>query len=125
MWTGLMAMNGCMAGRLSGIIGRVSGRASTRRIRWPASPSSPPIARLSASVRHPRPRRGDRLHGRVRTRLPVQGRAGRTYGPAEAGTSRTNRRTEQMVNNDAVVRQLYEGFNRRDIPAVLTLLAEN
>ena len=38
---------------------------------------------------------------------------------------RTNRRTEQMVNNDALVRQLYEGFNRRDIPAVLTLLAEN
>jgi SnoaL-like domain len=37
----------------------------------------------------------------------------------------TNRRTEQMVNNDALVRQLYEGFNRRDIPAVLTLLAEN
>jgi hypothetical protein len=35
------------------------------------------------------------------------------------------RRTEQMVNNDALVRQLYEGFNRRDIPAVLTLLAEN
>ena len=30
-----------------------------------------------------------------------------------------------MVNNDALVRQLYEGFNRRDIPAVLTLLAEN
>jgi hypothetical protein len=37
----------------------------------------------------------------------------------------TNRRSEQMVNNDALVRQLYEGFNRRDIPAVLTLLAEN
>jgi len=30
-----------------------------------------------------------------------------------------------MVNNDAFVRQLYEGFDRRDIPAVLTLLAEN
>ena len=30
-----------------------------------------------------------------------------------------------MVNNDALVRELYEGFNRRDIPAVLTLLAEN
>src|SRR5271165_5610618 len=27
MWTGLMAMNGCMAGRLSGAIGRASGRA--------------------------------------------------------------------------------------------------
>ena len=30
-----------------------------------------------------------------------------------------------MVNNDALVRQLYEGFNRRDIPAVLAFLAEN
>ena len=30
-----------------------------------------------------------------------------------------------MVNNDAVALRLYEGFNRRDIPAVLTLLAEN
>jgi len=30
-----------------------------------------------------------------------------------------------MVNNDALVRRLYERFNRRDIPAVLTLLAEN
>ena len=30
-----------------------------------------------------------------------------------------------MANNDALVRQLYEGFNRRDIPAVLTLLAES
>jgi len=30
-----------------------------------------------------------------------------------------------MVNNDALVRRLYEGFNQRDIPAVLTLLAEN
>jgi ketosteroid isomerase-like protein len=30
-----------------------------------------------------------------------------------------------MVTNDALVRRLYEGFNRRDIPAVLTLLAEN
>jgi hypothetical protein len=30
-----------------------------------------------------------------------------------------------MVNNDALVRQLYEGFNRRDIPAIPTLLAEN
>ncbi len=30
-----------------------------------------------------------------------------------------------MVNNDALVRRLYEGFNRRDIPAVLMLLAEN
>ena len=30
-----------------------------------------------------------------------------------------------MVNNEALVRQLYKGFNRRDIPAALTLLAEN
>ena len=30
-----------------------------------------------------------------------------------------------MVNNNELVRQLYEGFNRRDIPAVLTHLAEN
>ena len=30
-----------------------------------------------------------------------------------------------MANNDALVRQLYEGFNRRDIPAVLALMAEN
>ncbi len=30
-----------------------------------------------------------------------------------------------MVNNDALVRRLYEGFNRRDIPAVLAFLAEN
>jgi len=30
-----------------------------------------------------------------------------------------------MVSNDALVRHLYENFNRRDIPAVLTLLAEN
>ena len=30
-----------------------------------------------------------------------------------------------MVNNDALVRRLYESFNRRDISAVLTLLAEN
>ncbi|WP_158744230.1 nuclear transport factor 2 family protein [Acidisphaera sp. L21] len=28
------------------------------------------------------------------------------------------------MNNDALVRQLYEGFNRRDIPTVLSLLAE-
>ncbi len=30
-----------------------------------------------------------------------------------------------MVNNDALVRLLYAGFNRRDIPAVLALLAES
>ncbi len=30
-----------------------------------------------------------------------------------------------MGNDDALVRRLYEGFNTRDIPAVLTLLAEN
>jgi ketosteroid isomerase-like protein len=30
-----------------------------------------------------------------------------------------------MMNNDALVRELYEGFNRRDIPAVLTFLAED
>jgi hypothetical protein len=30
-----------------------------------------------------------------------------------------------MVNDDALVRQLYENFNRRDISAALTLLAEN
>ena len=30
-----------------------------------------------------------------------------------------------MANNDALVQKLYEGFNRRDIPAVLRLLAEN
>ena len=30
-----------------------------------------------------------------------------------------------MANNDSLVRQLYESFNRRDIPAVLALLAEN
>ncbi len=29
------------------------------------------------------------------------------------------------MNNDALVRELYEGFNRRDIPAVLTFLAED
>jgi ketosteroid isomerase-like protein len=29
------------------------------------------------------------------------------------------------MNKDALVRQLYESFNRRDIPAVLKLLAEN
>lgn len=57
---------------------------------------------------------------------PTSSRTGWSkYGPAEALTSRTNRRTEHMVNNDALVRQLYEGFNRRDIPAVLALLAEN
>jgi len=30
-----------------------------------------------------------------------------------------------MVKDEPLVRQLYECFNRRDIPAVLTLLAEN
>jgi ketosteroid isomerase-like protein len=30
-----------------------------------------------------------------------------------------------MADNDALVRRLYEGFNRRDIPAVLALLAED
>jgi hypothetical protein len=30
-----------------------------------------------------------------------------------------------MVNNEATVRLLYEGFNRRDIPGVLAFLAEN
>lgn len=30
-----------------------------------------------------------------------------------------------MTDNDALVRQLYEGFNRRDIPAVVALLAED
>ncbi|RBP18233.1 SnoaL-like protein [Roseiarcus fermentans] len=30
-----------------------------------------------------------------------------------------------MENTDAIVRRLYEGFNRRDIPAVLTLLTDN
>ena len=30
-----------------------------------------------------------------------------------------------MAKNDKLVRDLYEGFNRRDIPAVLNLLAED
>jgi hypothetical protein len=30
-----------------------------------------------------------------------------------------------MGNDEAVARSLYEGFNRRDIPAVLALLSEN
>ncbi len=30
-----------------------------------------------------------------------------------------------MSDNNALVKQLYDGFNRRDIPAVLALLAEN
>lgn len=30
-----------------------------------------------------------------------------------------------MTSNDALVRKLYEGFNRRDIPAVLAFLAED
>ena len=30
-----------------------------------------------------------------------------------------------MTNNEALVRKLYQGFSRRDIPAVLTVLAEN
>ena len=30
-----------------------------------------------------------------------------------------------MTNNHALVRRLYEGFNQRDIPAVLSLLAED
>ena len=38
---------------------------------------------------------------------------------------RMSERTEPMVTDDALVRRLYEDFNRRDIPAVLALLAEN
>jgi hypothetical protein len=34
-------------------------------------------------------------------------------------------RSEQIMNHDAFLRRLYEGFNRRDIPAVLRFLAEN
>ena len=30
-----------------------------------------------------------------------------------------------MTDNETLVRQLYEGFNRRDIPAVLAFLAED
>jgi ketosteroid isomerase-like protein len=30
-----------------------------------------------------------------------------------------------MQNDETLVRQLYEGFNRRDIPAVLSLVAED
>jgi ketosteroid isomerase-like protein len=74
-------------------------------------------------ARHPPELQRERLRGMLVAKRGI--RAGRTHGPAEAVTSRTNRRTEQMVNNDALVRQLYESFNRRDIPAVLTLLAEN
>ena len=77
-----MAMNGCIAGRLSGIIGRTSGRASTRD----KPPGITDLAPHRAAVRISQVIRDldAVIVSTASSSTPISSRTGwSTYGPAE------------------------------------------